>query len=241
VKPGRVASFVNALLRNRSPRAFDSDTEDAEAIRAAIELRAAQPGAAEPADEFVRELQARLRERLESTSTVKAGDSLEQPTPDFFVRRTLTRRHLLEGAGIAAAAAALGVVGDRVLDHVPSTRELSQQSLVPDNGRWVTVATGDRVAASRLTAFKTEDVVGFIVNEGGTLRATSGVCTHQGCLLKANDAASRFDCPCHGAAFSLDGRVLFHQFKGQLAPLPTLEVRQAGNEVQVLLPPPKSA
>jgi len=148
---------------------------------------------------------------------------------------------MLEGAGIAAAAAALGVIGDRVLEHAPANRELSQQALVPDNGHWVTVASGDQVAASRLTAFKTEDVVGFIVNEAGILRATSGVCTHQGCLLKANEAASRFDCPCHGAAFALDGRVLFHQFKGQLAPLPTLEVRRAGNDVQVLLPPPKSA
>jgi len=241
VKPGRVASFVNALLRNRSPRAFDSDSEDAEAIRAAIELRAAQTDAVEPTDDFVRELHARLRERLESTSTVDAGDWREQQTTEAFAHRTLTRRHMLEGAGIAAAAAALGVIGDRAFDHPPATRELSQQSLAPDNGRWVTVASGDEVAASRLTAFKTEEVVGFIVNEGGTLRATSGVCTHQGCLLKANEAASRFDCPCHGAAFSLDGRVLFHQFKGQLAPLPTLEVRQAGNEVQVLLPPPKSA
>jgi len=241
VKPGRVASFVNALLRNRSPRAFDLDSEDAEAIRAAIELRAARPDAAEPTDDFVRELQGRLKERLESTSTVEIGDLPERQTTEAFARRTLTRRHLLEGAGIAAAAAALGVVGDRVFDHAPATRELSQQSLAPDNGHWVTVASGDKVAATRLTAFKTEDVVGFIVNEGGTLRATSGVCTHQGCLLKANEAASRFDCPCHGAAFSLDGRVLFHQFEGQLAPLPTLEVRQTGNDVQVLLPPPKSA
>jgi len=240
MKPGRVASFVNALLRNRSPRAFDSDAEDAEAIRAAIELRAAQPGAAEPTDDFVRELQGRLKERFESISTVEAGDWRDQQT-EAFAHRTLTRRHMLEGAGIAAAAAALGVIGDRVFEHAPATPEASQQALVPDNGRWVTVASGDKVAASRLTAFKTEDVVGFIVNEGGTLRATSGVCTHQGCLLNANEAASRFDCPCHGAAFSLDGRVLFHQFKGQLAPLPTLEVRQAGNEVQVLLPPPKSA
>jgi Rieske Fe-S protein len=54
-------------------------------------------------------------------------------------------------------------------------------------------------------------------------------------------AADRLDCPCHRAAFSLDGTVEFHEFAGPLKPLPTLQVRRAGNDVQVLLPPPETA
>jgi Rieske Fe-S protein len=84
------------------------------------------------------------------------------------------------------------------------------------------------------------EVAGFVVNEGGTLRGLSGTCTHQGCALLANPDSARLDCPCHRAAFSLDGAVLFHEFSGPLRPLPTLRVRRAGNDVQVFLPPPQT-
>ncbi|HXJ63748.1 MAG TPA: Rieske 2Fe-2S domain-containing protein, partial [Actinomycetota bacterium] len=95
----------------------------------------------------------------------------------------------------------------------------------------------DRVASSRVTAFLTSDVAGFVVNENGALRGLSAICTHQGCVLHANVAAGRLDCPCHRAAFALDGKVLFHEFAEALRPLPTLRVRRTGNAVQVLVPP----
>jgi Rieske Fe-S protein len=59
-------------------------------------------------------------------------------------------------------------------------------------------------------------------------------------VLHANEASERLDCPCHRAAFSLDGTVLFHEFPAPLKPLPTLQVRRSGNDVQVLLPPPQT-
>jgi cytochrome b6-f complex iron-sulfur subunit len=36
--------------------------------------------------------------------------------------------------------------------------------------------------------------------------AVSTVCTHLGCIVKAE--AGRFDCPCHGSRFALDGSVI---------------------------------
>ena len=62
------------------------------------------------------------------------------------------------------------------------------------------------------------------------------MCTHQGCLLKHNEADGRLDCPCHRAAFSLTGEVLFHEFAGTLAPLPKVEVRDQDGNVEVFVP-----
>ena len=32
------------------------------------------------------------------------------------------------------------------------------------------------------------------------------VCTHLGCIYKWNEASNRFECPCHGSKYRLDGR-----------------------------------
>jgi cytochrome b6-f complex iron-sulfur subunit len=238
VKPLRLAAYIEALLHGRRPRKFRADPEDVQAIRAAIELRASEPGAAEPTEEFVRGLQERLRERLGAPLALPAeGAEVEGAVEKGGLgARRMSRRRLLEGAGVAASAALLGGVADHLIEG-PALPEGALQPMVPDGGRWVTVASADRVASSRVTPFLMNDVAGFVVNEGGTLRGLSGTCTHQGCVLHATVASGRLDCPCHRAAFALDGTVLFHEFAGPLRPLPTLRVRRAGNDVQVFLPP----
>ena len=237
----RLSSFIEALLHDRKPRPFKADPEDAQAIRAAVELRATEPAAAEPTDAFVRGLQDRLRDRLGAPSALPAeGAEVERTVQERGSRsRTLSRRRLLEGAGIAASAVVIGGIAEHLIEGRP-VQEGSQQPMVPDGGQWVTVASADGVDASPITPFLKDDVPGFVVNEGGTLRALSGVCTHQGCVLRANQASGRLDCPCHRAAFSLDGTVLFHEFADPLKPLPTLMVRRDGSDVQVLLPPPET-
>jgi cytochrome b6-f complex iron-sulfur subunit len=239
VKPRRLASFVDALLHGRRPRGFKADPEDVQAIRAAIELRASESGSAEPTDQFVRTLQDRLREQIGAPSALPAeGAEVKKAVEKGNVgARMLSRRRLLEGAGIAASAALLGGVADHLIEGGPALQQGAQRPMVPDGGRWVTVASADRVASSRVTPFVMNDVAGFVVNENGALRGLSAICTHQGCVLHANAAAGRLDCPCHRAAFALDGKVLFHEFTEALKPLPTLRVRRAGTAVQVLLPP----
>ena len=54
----RVTAFIDALVHNRRPPTFNPDAEDADAMRAAIELRAAQPGATIPSSDFVADLRA---------------------------------------------------------------------------------------------------------------------------------------------------------------------------------------
>ena len=45
-------------------------------------------------------------------------------------------------------------------------------------------------------------------DESGALHAVSARCTHMGCIVEWNTAEKRWDCPCHGSRFAIDGRVL---------------------------------
>jgi cytochrome b6-f complex iron-sulfur subunit len=53
--------------------------------------------------------------------------------------------------------------------------------------------------------FDEEKVAVFRDTEG--MYAISLVCTHLGCIVSYNKSDSRFDCPCHGSKFTLEGKV----------------------------------
>jgi len=42
----------------------------------------------------------------------------------------------------------------------------------------------------------------------GSLHAIDPVCTHMKCEVKWNSAERSWDCPCHGARYRYDGKVL---------------------------------
>jgi 3-phenylpropionate/trans-cinnamate dioxygenase ferredoxin reductase subunit len=42
----------------------------------------------------------------------------------------------------------------------------------------------------------------------GALQSVSAICTHEGCTVDWNRAEQSWDCPCHGARFHADGRVM---------------------------------
>jgi cytochrome b6-f complex iron-sulfur subunit len=224
----RLNAFIDALLRNRRPKKFKPDADDADAMRAAIELRASQPDEARPRPEFVSDLRRQLDRDLSDNTT--PGDQLAS--------RRVSRRRILEGVGIAAAAVTAGVILDReVLDSGHTTTPNAERQLVPDKGTWQPVAATADLTNGQVAAFKTGSAVGFVVNNGGTVQAISGVCTHQGCLLRQNPTAASLDCPCHRASFSLDGEVITHELSQPPPPLPHLSVRERGGQVEVYTPP----
>jgi Rieske Fe-S protein len=45
-------------------------------------------------------------------------------------------------------------------------------------------------------------------DEAGQLHRFSAACTHLGCVLGWNKAASTWDCPCHGSRYDALGRVI---------------------------------
>ena len=222
----RLGAFVEALLGNRRPRPFAAEPEDVDAMRAAIELRGAQPGAGLPRSEFVAELHRRLAEELAESRTAEVGAG----------GRRLSRRGVLTGTAAAAAAAVLGAVVDHELVTSPS-RSAVQKELVADSGAWTPVAASGEVGEGRVVRFMTRNVVGFVSRSSEQLQAVSGVCTHQGCLLALDQAARRLDCPCHRSSFAISGEVLSHQLPRPLAPLPRLPARERDGRIEVYLPP----
>jgi nitrite reductase/ring-hydroxylating ferredoxin subunit len=108
--------------------------------------------------------------------------------------------------------------------------------MVPAAGSWVPVASSSDLAAGASQRFATADAVGFVTAHEDRLVAVSGVCTHVGCLLRANAPAGRLDCRCHRTSFVPDGAILFSQLATHPAALPTYQVRERAGAVEVFVP-----
>ncbi len=198
-------------------------------MRAAIQQAANSPDAAAPREEFVTGLHQRLRAEIEDhTDSYHA----EQPTP---TPAHPHRRRVLQVAAGAAGAAALFAAGEKV-DQL-RTRDSGGGTLDPEAGRWTPVTTQAEVSARSAITFSVANVDGVITTDAGRLAALSGICTHQGCLLRLDAAQRRLDCPCHATAFSLTGDVLRHAMRTAPPPLPHLQVRERDGHIEVLLPP----
>jgi cytochrome b6-f complex iron-sulfur subunit len=212
----RIAAFVDDLIHDRRPRRFTASAEEMEALRSAASLRSARPGADLPDRDFIDRLGRQLRAHME-------------PTPH---RAAVTRRALLRTAGLAAAAGIAGAVVDRTIVSRPTEQ---QATLTPERGTWRSVAALTDLPSGQALRFSSGPIEGVIVNDGGTIKAVSAVCTHQGCLLLLEAAAQRLRCPCHPTVFSVTGTLLSHRLATAPANLPALQARVRNGHVEVLV------
>jgi len=212
----RITAFVDDLIHNRRPRRFKASPEEMAALQAAAELRTAPPGADLPDREFIDRLGRQLRSRMEPKL---------QPG-------SVTRRALLRTAGLAAAAGVAGAVVDRTIVSQPAGQ---QATLTPDNGTWRPVAALADMPAGQALRFSSGPVEGVLVNDGGTIKAVSAVCTHQGCLLRLDAAAHRLRCPCHPTVFALSGKLVSSHLPTTPANLPALQARVRDGQIEVLV------
>ena len=212
----RIAAFVDDLIHNRRPRRFRASAEETQALHGAAALRAAQPGADLPDRAFIERLGRQLRSQMEPPRG----------------REPVSRRALLRTAGLAAAAGVAGAVIDRTVVSQP----LGQQAtLMPDHGTWRAVAAVADVPAGHAMRFSSGPVEGVVVNDSGTIKAVSAVCTHQGCLLLLDAAAHRLRCPCHPTVFAVTGKLISYQLATPPANLPALQARVRGGQIEVLV------
>lgn len=219
---------VDDLLAGRRPRPFRASADDADELRVALELRAARPGADAPREGFVDELHARLATELDRPGS----EPVPEPVP---LRGVGRRRLLLQGAGLAAASAAVGASVDHLVTGRPAP---AAGPLAPNDGTWQTVAAAADLPEGAVRPFDLGTVAGFVHRADGAVLAVSGTCTHQGCRLRL-DAARTLDCPCHTTVFAPTGELIAHQLPLAPPPLPRFQTREVGGEVQVLAPPPQ--
>lgn len=106
----RVSSFIDALVAGRRPKKFRAKADDAEVLRAAIELRSARLGDAIPNDKFVADLYESLTEQ--------ANSSIESNVRPLRARRAR--------AALVAVAASVALIGGTFattesFDQAPAT------------------------------------------------------------------------------------------------------------------------
>ena len=222
--------LADAILAGERLPEGQLDPDDAGALRAAIDLRAARPGADSPSEEFVTD----LRRKVAAAQAEATGATDEDDAP--LADRSFGRRALLAVAGASVAAGVVGAVAEAALSGGDHTVNAATGRIVPDSAEWVPVATEAALTDGQVQRFATPTAVGFVTNRAGALSGVSGACTHQGCLLKLNEQAERLDCPCHRTSFGLDGSLLFYQLKEAPAPLPTISVRRRDGNIEALLP-----
>jgi nitrite reductase/ring-hydroxylating ferredoxin subunit len=185
----------------------------------AAQLHAAHPGSSEPSPEFVDGLARRLRR--------------EQESADRFQPRR--RQFLITGLATAAAGIGAGIGVERLREALTETPTGSTLGgLIEPN--WVAVAKLADITPGKIRRFSASGVEGFVFTVNGELRALSAACTDQGCILHADATSGRLACPCHSATFKLDGKPDANDYGYPLTPLPAIQVRASGDDVEVLVP-----
>ncbi len=219
----RFGRYLDALLGSGRPSPDEVvDDDEAEMARLAAELSgaggASDAAAAEPDPAFLEQLRLRMRQADEGISAVRqplpvrpraATDATpargERPG---ILRMRVSRRAALQTGLGAAAGLAAGLVGgavlrDAVMDEVPYWPP--EEDLVAGEGEWVQVATRNELPEGEVMRFSTAAFDGFVVNDGGEIRALAAACTHLGCSLQYRAEFQDLRCPCHGASFNLRG------------------------------------
>ena len=142
------------------------------------------------------------------------------PPADSSKRRTL--RVLVSTTGCVAfglvAVPAAGLLLGSSKDATPTDVEwiplaLAFAELESRKPRRVLIQTGEARAAV------------WLMRDGHELRALSARCPHLGCSVALAPDASSFDCPCHGARFSLVGQRLNPDHNPALRDMDPLEAR----------------
>lgn len=195
------ARYLDALLEGGRPAPDEIAEDEGPMARLAAELTAAgdpRRGAPDPA--FVEQLRLRMRD---ADAGIASVHDAAPPVPIHRVR--VSRRDLLRVGLGAAAGLAAGAAGLSILRPANRVALVDPGRELVTNGEWVAVASTADLPVGAAVRFSTAAFDGYVVNDAGTIRALSSVCTHMGCTLKYRPERSDLRCPCHGASFDLSG------------------------------------
>ena len=63
----------------------------------------------------------------------------------------------------------------------------------------------------------------FLVKREGGMIALSARCSHLGCTLRYSQRSHRFECPCHGSVFDMEGHWISGPAKKDLKQIPLIK------------------
>jgi cytochrome b6-f complex iron-sulfur subunit len=122
------------------------------------------------------------------------------------VEHGCTRRAVLQGLGVAAAAALVPSCAQQGSD-LPTAKSATCGSDVCID---LTVAANAPLATAggAMLVDTSSDTIMVIRVSDTAVIALSAVCTHAGCTCNFDAASSRITCPCHGSVFDETGAVI---------------------------------
>lgn len=161
----------------------------------------------------------------------------------------MKRREVLKWISRGLGSITAGVVAVPGVRYVVGTQQQAEaaESTFQRVARLSELSPGEAVPASilgqRQDGWMVEEnqVIGRVwltrrdEKEGGTdaeaeVVAFSSVCPHMGCQVQINEERGHFVCPCHRAAFDLDGKRLRDDADGAPRGMDTLECRVVQDE-----------
>jgi nitrite reductase/ring-hydroxylating ferredoxin subunit len=179
--------------------------------RLAAELSAAaDPEGGRPDAAFLDQLRLRMRQADQGITSVQVPLPLRPGIAGPRSRIRVTRRQLLQAGIVGAAGLAAGAAAASFLRPADGEREWiwdDGTGLIAGDSDWVAVAGVEEVPVGAAVRFSTPAFDGYVVNDGGVIRALISVCTHMACTLEYRPKWRDLRCPCHGASFDLEGQL----------------------------------
>jgi len=223
----------------------DMTPEQAQVYQAAALFRSADPEDVEPSAEFAERLKAQLLAIQDEATQANPAERVAVERKNVKPLRFFSRRSLLAGGAVAAAAFVVGAGAERVREQAQAqdkaavvssiTAHLEISTTIPTT--WHFVATLAELGQGAVR-FTSDALIGYVVRDSATQEviALSGACTHMGCILTWQDADRRFHCPCHTATFAETGTHIAANYKYSLPPLPRLHTKIEAGKVYVEVP-----
>ncbi len=126
--------------------------------------------------------------------------------------QTSSRRQFLQTGVAATGALVLGASALQAAENAAPPAAGGQPDVVlkMDEHKDLSKVGGYEVVTSG------DSKIIVVHKEDGTFAACSAICTHRGCEVAYSAAEKVLVCPCHGAKFGLDGKVLHGPAKRDL-------------------------